>query len=75
MSEYKRVIEFLEKDQIETKFEKIFEFLQWVNKTNKKTTSGRNFSLENDQWISKELIKKLNEDPDMYKLRRHKNFD
>ena len=72
---YKRVKEFLEKDQIETKFEKIFEFLQWVNKTNKNTTSGRNFSLENDQWNSKELIKKLNEDPDMYKLRRHKNFD
>ena len=68
-----RVKKFLKNVKEEKKFKKIYEFLQWIKRSEKKTTSGRNFSLENDKWNTKELIKKLNDDPDMFKLRRYKN--
>ena len=44
-----------------------------ILKLDKDTVGGRNFSVEFDQWRSKDLVKILNSDKDIYKLRRDFN--
>ena len=59
-----------------TEFKKIFDCIQWLCRCGKKAAGGRNFSIVHDQWegpLRQCLIKELLSDPEMYKLRRHKN--
>lgn len=66
---------FLAKDK-GTALNDIAACLDWVMGLSKKKGSGRNFSVVYDAWKEpsrKQLEKKLEEDVDMYKLRRHGN--
>lgn len=51
----------------------INDFIKWSYFDAPLSISGRNFSLVNDNWRSGKLIDALNQDPNMYKLRRFKN--
>lgn len=54
----------------------IFKCIEWLIKQGKKISSGRNFSVVHDSWKgpeSKNLVKELGDDYNMYKLRRYKN--
>ena len=51
----------------------ISKFVQWAYKEAPHTISGRNFSLKNDRWSTSELNDRLQEDSDLYKLRRYGN--
>ena len=53
--------------------DKIVECCSWVVNSESKGISGRNFSVANDAWGTKKLEDALEEDLDMYKLRRNKN--
>jgi NAD(P)-dependent dehydrogenase (short-subunit alcohol dehydrogenase family) len=46
---------------------------EWILSQPKKIVGGRNFSTVFDRWGTKELEKLLEADPNIYKLRRHKN--
>lgn len=46
---------------------------EWLLSQPKKIVGGRNFSTVFDRWGADELTKLLADDPNMYKLRRHKN--
>ncbi|MCL5072130.1 MAG: SDR family oxidoreductase [Actinobacteria bacterium] len=59
-----------------TGMDDIFECIEWLIKQGKKISSGRNFSVVHDSWKgpeSKNLVKELDDDYNMYKLRRYKN--
>ena len=51
----------------------ISKFVKWAYKEAPHTISGRNFSLKNDRWSTSELNDRLQEDSDLYKLRRYGN--
>ncbi len=69
----KKVQNFLNSSENGTKFEDIFNCIQWLNKSEKKITSGRNFSVVHDNWGDDKLINQLRNDKNMYKLRRFRN--
>lgn len=59
-----------------TSLQEIFECVEWLRKAGKSLAGGRNFSVVYDPWRQMTrslLIKELRADPEMYKLRRHKN--
>ena len=56
-----------------TPMEKVLDCCDWIIKADRSIISGRNFSVVFDKWEDPALMKKLAEDPDMYKLRRHRN--
>lgn len=53
---------------------KVLACLDWIITTESSSISGRNISISSDKIGSKELEIALDQDDDMYKLRRHKNF-
>jgi len=53
--------------------DKVVECCTWAATSQSKGISGRNFSVAHDAWGTKELEEALEEDHDMYKLRRNKN--
>jgi len=69
---YQKTVTKLAGDEC-TPMEKILDCCDWIIKADRKIVSGRNFSVVFDKWGSLPLIKKLAEDPNMYKLRRHGN--
>jgi NAD(P)-dependent dehydrogenase (short-subunit alcohol dehydrogenase family) len=72
-SNYQRTIDKLSGDEC-TPMEKVLECCDWLVNSPRELISGRNFSVVFDKWGTKELEKKLTEEPDMYKLRRFGNF-
>jgi NAD(P)-dependent dehydrogenase (short-subunit alcohol dehydrogenase family) len=52
---------------------KIMEFIKWAESESSDVITGRNFSLQNDNWSSVALREKLLADNDFYKLRRYGN--
>ena len=56
-----------------TPMEKIVDCCDWVVNTPCKAVRGRNFSVVFDQWGTKKMEQALEQDPNMYKLRRFKN--
>ncbi len=57
-----------------TPMETVLDCCDWIVKADRRSVSGRNFSVVSDKWQSAgPLVKKLAEDPHMYKLRRHGN--
>jgi NAD(P)-dependent dehydrogenase (short-subunit alcohol dehydrogenase family) len=56
-----------------TDINKITEFVRWAYFSAPLSISGRNISLVNDNWRSDNFIRVLNQDANLYKLRRHKN--
>ena len=69
---YQRTIDKLASSEC-TPIDRVLDCCDWLIKSPKKTISGRNFSVVFDMWDSKDLEKKLAEEPDMYKLRRFGN--
>ena len=76
---YDKTVNYLssEKDDIlEGKLSRIYDFIEWMMHADyRKDLSGRNFAIEHDAWENcpEELICKLRDDFDMYKLRRYRN--
>ena len=69
---YKRTIEKLAGNEC-TPMHSVLDCCDWLISSPKKIVSGRNFSVVFDMWGSKELEEKLEQEPDMYKLRRYQN--
>ncbi len=53
--------------------EKVVEYCNWALMQEKKTISGRNLSIEYDAWGHEKLTTALQQDTNMYKLRRFAN--
>lgn len=71
----RETLKFL-KDKEGTSMQDIYDCIGWLVKQGKKVAGGRNFSVVNDLWKGEKnrlLAKALKMDPDMYKLRRHRN--
>jgi NAD(P)-dependent dehydrogenase (short-subunit alcohol dehydrogenase family) len=56
-----------------TPMEAVLDCCDWLIRARRRAVGGRNFSAVFDKWGSPSLVKKLLEEPDMYKLRRHGN--
>lgn len=56
-----------------TPIEDVVNSCNWILNTNSRLVSGRNFSSLNDFWGSDLLLKALEQQPSMYKLRRYRN--
>ena len=56
-----------------TPIEDVVNSCNWILNTNSRLVSGRNFSSLNDFWGSDLLLKVLEQQPSMYKLRRYRN--
>jgi len=56
-----------------TPMETVLDCCDWIIKSDRKVVSGRNFSVVFDKWGSSALTEKLEEDSNMYKLRRFGN--
>jgi len=69
---YQKTIHKLASDEC-TPMETVMDCCDWLMEADRKIVSGRNFSVVFDKWGSDPLIKKLIEDPNMYKLRRAGN--
>lgn len=69
---YERLLERLKNDQC-TPMHKVVECCHYLTTTSCNAISGRNFSTVSDLWGEKTLEMKLEEDPNMYKLRRANN--
>ncbi|MBN1788061.1 MAG: SDR family oxidoreductase [Sedimentisphaerales bacterium] len=72
---YQKITDFLKSGK-GTSMEDIYKCIQWLCEQGKEVASGRNFSIVNDKWRepdSKKLADELKKDPEMYKLKRHKN--
>ena len=69
---YEKTIEKLSGQEC-TPMEKVLDCCDWLLQADRKTVSGRNFSVAFDKWGAEALSKKLVEDKNMYKLRRNGN--
>jgi len=69
---YQKTITKLAGDEC-TPMDKVVACCDWLLGAERKAVSGRNFSLVFDKWGSAALTEELLKDPNMYKLRRHKN--
>lgn len=56
-----------------TDMNEIINSIEWGINKGKETVGGRNFSVVFDSWGGQELEQELNNDENMYKLRRYKN--
>lgn len=56
-----------------TNMETIIKCIKWIEDEKIEVVSGRNFSVANDLWDTKELEQELSNNADMYKLRREGN--
>ncbi len=54
--------------------DRVIDCCTWIVTTPSNGVKGRNFSVAHDPFGTRELEKALENDPDMYKLRRNKNF-
>ncbi len=54
--------------------DQVIECCTWIVTTQSSGVKGRNFSVAHDRFGTRELERALENDPDMYKLRRSKNF-
>lgn len=52
---------------------KVLDFFDWLIVSPKKIIGGRNFSIVHDQYLATSLKNRLEENKDLYKLRRHGN--
>ena len=66
-----KTMDMLEGDDC-TSIDRIIECCEWIISANRETVSGRNFSVVNDPWDS-EQIKIVNDDDNIFKLRRFGN--
>src|SRR3989338_3103123 len=72
---YDLTIDFLNNKE-GTPLKDIYDCIEWLRQEGKGVASGRNFSIVHDAWKEKAaeaLAKELRHDPNMYKLRRHRN--
>ncbi len=69
---YQKTIDRLASDQC-TPMETILDCCDWLIQADRRVVSGRNFSVVFDKWGEASLVRKLEEDPHMYKLRREGN--
>jgi len=69
---YLRTVERLESEQW-TEMRSIAECCEWICRSSKEIVSGRNFSVVHDSWGECALESKLQENPNLYKLRRAGN--
>ena len=70
---YQDVSKFLENPSNATPLIDIVECIEWIDKQPSDVVSGRNFSVVNDHWRGvnmPKLVAKLQNDQNMYKLRR-----
>ena len=58
-----------------TPMDRVLDCCDWAVRTPRQAISGRNFSVAYDAWESPSFEKKLTQDPNRYKLRRHGNED
>ncbi|MCX5805045.1 MAG: SDR family oxidoreductase [Proteobacteria bacterium] len=74
---YEKTLSFLSSTQQETSVREIYDFVNWCIQQGKETVGGRNFSIVHDAWRNggKELICKLRDDYNAFKLRRFRNSD
>ncbi len=73
---YQEVSKFLENPINSTPLIDIVECIEWIDKQSSDVVSGRNFSVVNDHWRGDnmpKLVSKLQNDQNMYKLRRSGN--
>lgn len=56
-----------------TPMKDVLDCCDWVVDAPRQVVSGRNFSVAHDRWGTPALERLLLEDPEMYKLRRHRN--
>jgi NAD(P)-dependent dehydrogenase (short-subunit alcohol dehydrogenase family) len=56
-----------------TSMDDIYDSIRWLSNAGRTVAGGRNFSVVHDCWGSTELATALENDPNMYKLRRHQN--
>lgn len=72
---YKKVLQFLDSGEEGTSSESIYECINWCIEQGREVVGGRNFSVVHDPWKdgSKELVDRLRENSDKFKLRRHGN--
>jgi len=56
-----------------TSMDDIYACIRWLSEVGRPVAGGRNFSIVHDYWGSEELAEELAADPNMYKLRRHRN--
>lgn len=68
-----RVKRFYESQNQGTEFLDIYKCIKWGLSLNKKIISGRNISVVHDKWGTDKLALDLQNNIDMYKLRRYKN--
>ncbi|MCH9609782.1 MAG: hypothetical protein S4CHLAM45_01740 [Chlamydiales bacterium] len=69
---YQRTFDRLKNNEC-TPMEEVVDCCTWAVTTKSPGVRGRNFSVVADQWGDEMLEKELENDGDMYKLRRHKN--
>jgi NAD(P)-dependent dehydrogenase (short-subunit alcohol dehydrogenase family) len=69
---YRKTVQKLSGDEC-TPMVKVLDCFDWLIKSPRQAVGGRNFSVVFDPWGTKSLVKQLIKDPDMYKLRRHRN--
>lgn len=60
-------------DYNQLELEKVWKFILWSSKIEKKVISGRNYFVKYDNWESEEFSDFLERDGDAYKLRRSKD--
>jgi len=71
---YDRTARFLQTDSPGTPLSDIYGCITWCIEQGKPVIGGRNVSVVHDPWRSSEgLAGRLRDDPDMFKLRRHRN--
>jgi len=68
---HKKTLEFVTSND-GTSMDDIYNCIQWLCSIGK-TASGRNFSVVHDSWGTEELLNKLKNDSNLYKLRRNGN--
>lgn len=69
---YQHTVEKLASDEC-TPMDQLLDCCDWVIDTPHELISGRNFSVVFDKWGTEELVQRLAEEPNMYKLRRYGN--
>jgi len=69
---YQRTINKLAKNEC-TPMEQVLDCCDWLVDKPRELVSGRNFSVVFDRWGTEELVEKLGQEPNMYKLRRYGN--